>query len=696
MELASLRLAVCAAVLLPVTCIGQQCDTSAFTYNQSNGEYYMPGGTNSATNANQCSCLQQQWDTINQQIQTQHQNCLDANQNQPNVPNSGATPGSLCSRSSCQSLHDALYTTMAPREQQQMAACNASVAQYQAHLQAQQAAEQQQQAAEQAAQQQRTIELTSLKQQVAAMLKSSQDAAQARATAVQQLQTRISQELGAATPQNPTPSPTPGPTPTDQQAPPTSATASSGLPEPPAPNIADTLVLPAGTDPSAPQLQAASPTDPPANGMDSTVPTADEQAAQLLVVPQIQSYEALWDAAHAAADPVGVLMDQAKSYAEDQAKESLVSSIGSSLCSSPQNQGYCATATPTPAPNSAPISDIAPVPQPSSLSSAGGPLAADETAAFPAPAPTPAALGSLNIPDPATQSILADALHSSDPVVQDKLAQYQQASSQLQQNQATEAQLAGQAYDEECAQLVAACWGAVASLKTPADAVAAAIGTEAPGFNVAYNAATGVAGAVSQGIVSSEFPMSEAVKATGETANSSGEYLTGKSEQLATYAEENPDSILAPTASQAAGTLGKSFSVLGGTVGAGVSGYGAYQAYQQGNGFGLATSTTAFVGSATQVGGVILNYAPAATYGGGVATIANLVQSAPASYNAAADAIGDLHQAFSVIPQQYSNMISSFQQQDAQLAAKQQALLQEIQEELQSQSIQPPTTITVP
>lgn len=562
MESASLRLAICAVALLPVTCVGQQqCDTSAFTYNQANRSYYIPGGTNSATSPSQCGCLQQQWDTITQQINTEHENCLTANQNEPNIPNSGSTPGSSCSRSSCQSLHDALFTTMAPKEKEEMDACNASVAKYQAEVQAQQATQQQRQAtataAAQVGQQQRAQELPIFKQQIAMVLKTQQDAAQKLATTIQQLQPRTSQ---------------PSPTPQNSDA---DATATA----------------------------------------DST--------------------------------PVS------------------------------------AVPNPTPGPTPAAAETAASVP-------------GTDGAAVPAPAPTPVPLDSINLGDPAIQSVLADALNSSDPIVQGELAQYEKNMAQLQQNQTTEAGLASQAHDEECTQLIAGCLAAVASLKAPADAAAAGIGLYAPGFTPLYNAATGFAGAVSQGFASSEFPTTEAIKAAGETGGSTGEYSTYLSEQASQYAKENPDSILAPGVSQMYSTAGKSLSVLGGTVGTGVNGYQAVQAYQQGSTFGTLTYGGMALGNFAQAGGVILSSPLTSTIGGGVATTLNLVQSAPASYNAAADAIGDLHQAFSVIPQQYSNMISSYQQRDAQIQAQQQALLQAIQQQLQSQSVAPPTTITVP
>lgn len=204
----SLLLGVFAVSLLGEhVCNGQQqCDTSAFTYNPSTGVYYMPGGLSSATSASQCSCLQQQWNTINQEIQAQHQNCLNANQGQPENPNSGSYPGSSCSYSACQSLHDALFTTMAPKEQQEIAACNAAVAQYQSELQAQQAAQQaeqqQQELAAQVAQQRRAAELQLIKQQIAASIKTQQDAAQLMATLLQQFQGRTSQSGDSPTPEN--------------------------------------------------------------------------------------------------------------------------------------------------------------------------------------------------------------------------------------------------------------------------------------------------------------------------------------------------------------------------------------------------------------------------------------------------------------------------------------------------------------
>ena len=175
------------------TAVSQQCSTSAFTFNKSTGEFVMPGGVTSVASANACSCLQQQWDAITQQIQAQHQACLEANQGQPTQP-SGTSPGSPCSIKGCQGLHDALFTTMAPKEKEQMASCNDALAKYQAQVQAEQAAQQQQEAQEaaaaQAAAHQRTQQLAAYKQQVAAQLKVKQDAAQKQATAIQQLQQR--------------------------------------------------------------------------------------------------------------------------------------------------------------------------------------------------------------------------------------------------------------------------------------------------------------------------------------------------------------------------------------------------------------------------------------------------------------------------------------------------------------------------
>jgi len=204
----SWRIGMCAAVfLIPVACSAQQCDTSAFTYNASTGRYSYPGGVNSATSPSQCSCLQQQWDTINSQIEAEHQNCLNANQGQTGNPNSGSYPGSQCTYGSCQSLHDALYTTMKPKQDAEMAACNQAVANYQANLQAQQAAQQQQQAAQavavQVAQQQRSQELAAFKQAIVAQLSAQQNAAQAMASIQQLLQRNGNSPAGAVASQNP-------------------------------------------------------------------------------------------------------------------------------------------------------------------------------------------------------------------------------------------------------------------------------------------------------------------------------------------------------------------------------------------------------------------------------------------------------------------------------------------------------------
>jgi hypothetical protein len=200
MELTPFRIAVCTAIaLLPCTTFGQQnCDTSAFTYNATTGEYYMPGGLSSATSSSQCACLQQQWNAITQQIQAEHQNCLNAHQGEPNNPNSGSYPGSECSIASCQSLHDALYTTMAPEEQAQLNACSASVGKFQAQQAAQLAAQQQQQAAAAAAQQKRADQLAIIKQRIAAIVNANQSSQEQLAILAQQLQSILVDPNGSS------------------------------------------------------------------------------------------------------------------------------------------------------------------------------------------------------------------------------------------------------------------------------------------------------------------------------------------------------------------------------------------------------------------------------------------------------------------------------------------------------------------
>lgn len=191
-------LLVTAALCFPAALSAQKCDTSAFTFNSSTGRYTMPGGISSVTSSSQCGCLQQQWDAIKAQIQAQHESCLQANASSPTNPNSGSTPNSSCSKNGCQGLHDALFTTMAPREQEQIYSCNQAAAKYQAdqeRIQLAEEQEQQQQAAqEQAAQQQRSQQLQARKQQLASIINAKQDAAQKQVAVTQQLQQRVSQQ----------------------------------------------------------------------------------------------------------------------------------------------------------------------------------------------------------------------------------------------------------------------------------------------------------------------------------------------------------------------------------------------------------------------------------------------------------------------------------------------------------------------
>ncbi len=85
----------------------------------------------SPRNMAQCEQLQSQWDALRQQVQSEHQRCLAAHAGDPSNPNSGSGPGSMCSRSGCQSLHTELYTILAPQEQATVQQCRNRVAQYQ-------------------------------------------------------------------------------------------------------------------------------------------------------------------------------------------------------------------------------------------------------------------------------------------------------------------------------------------------------------------------------------------------------------------------------------------------------------------------------------------------------------------------------------------------------------------------------------
>lgn len=91
----------------------------------------LPLSPPSPRNMAQCDQLQSQWDALRQQVQSQHQQCLNAHSSEPSNPYSGSGPGSACSHAGCQNLHTELFTILAPRETAAVQQCRNLVAQFQ-------------------------------------------------------------------------------------------------------------------------------------------------------------------------------------------------------------------------------------------------------------------------------------------------------------------------------------------------------------------------------------------------------------------------------------------------------------------------------------------------------------------------------------------------------------------------------------
>jgi hypothetical protein len=90
----------------------------------------------------ECDQLQSQWDSLTQQLETEHQACLDAHAKDPAVPGASFAP-SDCSRRACQGLHTQLYGWAKQESQSQVKQCRDQVSQYQQQQSQQQAATQQ-------------------------------------------------------------------------------------------------------------------------------------------------------------------------------------------------------------------------------------------------------------------------------------------------------------------------------------------------------------------------------------------------------------------------------------------------------------------------------------------------------------------------------------------------------------------------
>jgi hypothetical protein len=83
----------------------------------------------------ECDQLQAKWDNVHQQMETEHQNCLDAHSREQPNPNSGSGPNSICTHSECQDLHDAIFNVVEPESQSDVQQCRWDVNQYLAAVQ---------------------------------------------------------------------------------------------------------------------------------------------------------------------------------------------------------------------------------------------------------------------------------------------------------------------------------------------------------------------------------------------------------------------------------------------------------------------------------------------------------------------------------------------------------------------------------
>jgi hypothetical protein len=72
---------------------------------------------------------------VGQRLEVEHQECLDAHSKEIPNPNSGSGPGSICTHSECQDLHDDIFSIVEPESQSSVQQCREDVNQYQAAVQ---------------------------------------------------------------------------------------------------------------------------------------------------------------------------------------------------------------------------------------------------------------------------------------------------------------------------------------------------------------------------------------------------------------------------------------------------------------------------------------------------------------------------------------------------------------------------------
>jgi hypothetical protein len=116
-------------------CVVSLCVLLNFSAKGQENRISLPQSPASPQQMQECDQLQTEWDKIHQQLETEHQNCLDAHSREQPNPNSGSGPNSICTHSECQDLHDAVFNVVEPESQASVQQCRWDVSQYQAAVQ---------------------------------------------------------------------------------------------------------------------------------------------------------------------------------------------------------------------------------------------------------------------------------------------------------------------------------------------------------------------------------------------------------------------------------------------------------------------------------------------------------------------------------------------------------------------------------
>jgi len=124
-----------ALVGLRLSCAVLLCVLLSLPAKSQETRFLLPASPAAPEQMQDCDQLQREWDNLHQQLETEHQNCLDAHSKEKPNPNSGSGPGSICTHSECQGLHDAIFSTVEPQSQSSVQQCRDDVTQYQAAVQ---------------------------------------------------------------------------------------------------------------------------------------------------------------------------------------------------------------------------------------------------------------------------------------------------------------------------------------------------------------------------------------------------------------------------------------------------------------------------------------------------------------------------------------------------------------------------------